>query len=74
MSDKFTCNACHETFDKEWTDEEAAEEAKERWGITDIHSSGVAVMCDQCYDSMNAWLETADITTTSYGVYHTFDI
>ena len=47
MNDKFTCEACNQTYDKAWTDEEAKKEAKQTFGI----STG-AVVCDDCYNKI----------------------
>ena len=47
MSSKFTCEECHETYDKGWTDEEAAAEAELAFGIT----TG-AIVCDDCYNKI----------------------
>ena len=47
MSSKFTCEECHETYDKAWTDEEAAAEAELAFGIT----TG-ATVCDDCYNKI----------------------
>ena len=47
MSAKFTCEECHETYDKAWTDEEASAEAELAFGIT----TG-ATVCDDCYNKI----------------------
>lgn len=44
----YTCGLCHETFDKEWSDEEALAEAGELFP----GESDMAVVCDDCWHKM----------------------
>ncbi len=50
MANTFTCCVCKETFDKGWTDEEAAAERKELFGgpsePTDV------TVCEECFQVM----------------------
>ncbi len=48
MSEQFTCSACRRTFDKEWTDEEAMNEATTLF--PDVHD--LVVVCDDCWWEM----------------------
>ncbi len=45
----FTCAQCDGTFEKAWSDEEAAAEAEENFG--DLLGDPV-VVCDDCYEAM----------------------
>lgn len=45
MSDTFTCASCHETFEKEWGDEEAAAEADQLFG----EIADPVTVCDDCW-------------------------
>lgn len=44
--EEFTCDNCHQTFLKGWTDEEAALEMYENLGD---YRGELAVVCDDCY-------------------------
>lgn len=48
----FTCDRCHQTFDKGWSDAEAEAEAVEQFG--EYAKLPRAVVCDDCYRKMNA--------------------
>lgn len=50
MTDRiFTCEMCKGTFTSEWTEEEAREEAVERFGsLSDPETD--ARVCDDCYN------------------------
>ncbi len=55
VTDTFTCDNCHRTFDKTWSDEEAAAEAQENFpgiDITDPDEAGV--VCDACFQAIMA--------------------
>ncbi len=47
MSGDFTCARCGETFEKAWTDEEAAAEAAGLFSPVELED--VAVICDDCF-------------------------
>jgi hypothetical protein len=47
MDDTFTCSECRQTFEKGWTDLDAAEELEASFGIAD--TSHCDVVCDDCY-------------------------
>ena len=54
MADMYTCAACGGTFEKQWSDEEAAAESRQAFGV-DIHSDPtMVVVCDSCYKTMTA--------------------
>jgi hypothetical protein len=46
--DTFTCAACGDTFNKEWSDEEAKAEAAKKFP----NDSDMVVVCDDCYRGM----------------------
>ncbi len=48
--DEYTCSVCRETFDYEWTDEEAMAEAEAIFG--DSLGDDPAVVCDDCWHKM----------------------
>ena len=51
MSGTFTCDSCGETFDSDWSHEEAAAEAQENFPGIDISDRDEAgVVCDACYE------------------------
>ena len=46
----YKCALCGNVYEKGWTDEEAAKEAKEVMGIEDVNDKrNVAIVCDDCY-------------------------
>jgi len=54
---KFTCEACGKTFPTGWTDAEARAEAKANgWG--DIAQDDMAIICDDCYKEIRAWMQS----------------
>lgn len=55
MADMYTCEMCRGTFEKEWTDEEAMEEAKKLFPGMDF--SDMAVLCDDCFQRIQAAAE-----------------
>lgn len=51
MADTFTCARCGETFDKTWSDEEAAAEAEEFFPGIDVSDPAEAgVVCTPCFE------------------------
>lgn len=56
--DTFTCAHCHGTFEKDWTDEEAATEALEVWGP--LGTDDQTIVCDDCYQAMTSEVPPAD--------------
>jgi hypothetical protein len=53
VSDTFTCENCGETYDKQWSDEEAAAEAEGLFpglDITDPEEAGM--VCDSCFKAI----------------------
>ena len=49
---EFTCCMCGQTFLSDWTDEEAAEELKQRFG--EDKGPQHEVCCDDCYQKIMA--------------------
>jgi len=49
--DQYTCAACGETHDKQWSDEEAMAEAHANFGDT-IDQEACDIVCDDCYKQM----------------------
>lgn len=49
MSDKYTCTACGETFNKGWSDEKAKAELDETFGMPVEECD---LVCDGCYKKM----------------------
>jgi hypothetical protein len=54
-TDQFTCDHCHETFDKAWTDEEARAEADHLWRDEQAKGMGMATICEDCFVAFMAW-------------------
>lgn len=54
MSEMYTCAQCCKTYVRGWSDEEAAAEAEELWGITDLGELGVDIICDDCFAAVLA--------------------
>jgi rubredoxin len=52
---QFTCDNCGETYDCEWSDEEAQAEAVSTFGVID----DPAIVCDDCYQKLMGWLKGA---------------
>ncbi len=52
----FTCDNCHRTFPKGWSDVEARAEAS-RAGFPDQPIDQFAVVCDDCYQQIMAMAE-----------------
>jgi nitrate/TMAO reductase-like tetraheme cytochrome c subunit len=53
VSDTFTCDACHRTFPKDISDEEAMAEATAIFG--EIPPEERAVVCDDCWKALQRW-------------------
>lgn len=49
MGESFTCANCGGTFEKTWSDEEAAAEAAALIPAEQFEESGTAVVCDDCF-------------------------
>jgi hypothetical protein len=50
VTETFTCDSCHETFDKGWSDAEAAAEAEELFpGINPADPAEAGMVCDGCF-------------------------
>ncbi len=49
----FTCDQCRETFESEWTVEEAERQASEVFGVDNAATTrGMAEVCSDCYEKM----------------------
>ena len=49
----YTCDACHETFEKGQTDEEANIEAKNLHRVENAsENQDMAIVCDDCFNKM----------------------
>jgi rubredoxin len=51
IPDRYTCEECGETYDKSWSDEEAAAEAVENFGDLPNHTN-MAIVCDDCFNRL----------------------
>lgn len=58
----FTCAQCGGTFEKGWTDEEAAAEAQANFSATELEDT--AMICDDCYGPFMAALPRAETRPT----------
>ena len=47
MGKTYTCAACGGVFESDWSDEDAAMEAKTLWG--DMPADEMVVICDDCF-------------------------
>lgn len=47
MTATFTCALCGETYEKDWTDEEAEAEKDQLWG--DVPLEECEIICDDCF-------------------------
>ena len=56
VPETFVCAACHGTFPKGWSDEEALAESVDVFGVA-LPAEDQAVVCDDCYKQMMAWGE-----------------
>ncbi len=57
----FVCCACGGTFDKAWSDMEAAAEALETFGINEIEQGRMVVVCDDCFRRMTTALPLSEL-------------
>ena len=49
----YRCSACGETFENEWSDEEARNECRDNFGVDPEGLSGGSTMvCDDCYKAI----------------------
>lgn len=62
MVDTYTCEHCHNTYESGWSDEEAADEAKDLWGIESTKAPDIAVICDDCFNAMMSPVVPASAT------------
>jgi hypothetical protein len=60
MGVQFTCDACGGTFDKGWSDAEAATESRAVFGKDRTQDPTMAEVCDDCYKAMMMWLKTTE--------------
>lgn len=51
---EYQCASCKGIFTKGWTDEEAMEESKNKFG--DIPVEDQSVICDDCWIKLNKWM------------------
>jgi hypothetical protein len=47
----YTCELCHQTFDSDWPDEEAAKECEALFG--QVPMSDCAIVCDDCFQMID---------------------
>ena len=61
MAETFTCAGCGGLFEKEWSDQAAAAESRDTFGIDPNHDPTMAVICDDCYKAVcnSAWNQDA---------------
>ena len=53
MPKTFTCDECHETFESDWSDGEANDQAQELFGVPEASSHPLmAEVCSDCYTKM----------------------
>ena len=53
MADEFTCAMCHQTFEKEWPDEQADAECENLFAIKNGSvSPDCDVVCDDCWKTL----------------------
>jgi len=53
MTKTFTCENCHQEFNKGWSDEEQEEEMEKNF--PGLSEDDRAEVCDDCYKEMMAW-------------------
>ena len=58
MSESYRCGKCGETYEREWSDEEAMNESTELFG--DLPASDLAIVCDDCFKAMSPMWEADD--------------
>ena len=51
---EFTCSVCDNTYEKEWTDEEALEERGKLWPSF-RNDDDFQVICDDCFIRFKSW-------------------
>ena len=52
----YRCSACGGIFEKGWSDQEAEQDAREKWGVPNaMNNPEMTVVCDDCYQQMMAW-------------------
>lgn len=49
VEDIFTCYICKQIFEKQWSDDEAYNEAVEIWGEKAVKTEEMETLCDECY-------------------------
>lgn len=48
---EFRCANCGKVYEKDWSDEEAEDEAKEIWGVGNASTDErMSVICDSCFN------------------------
>jgi hypothetical protein len=48
----FKCQACYGEFEKDWSDEEAAQEFKDKYGMAPPPDE-TGIVCEDCFQAMN---------------------
>ena len=51
----FTCDLCHETYEKEWSDEEATEEYARDFPLSSHMEEPTSTVCDDCHHTLTSW-------------------
>jgi len=52
MAETYICAACGGTFATKWSDEEAAAESREVFGVDPDTDPTMAIVCDDCYKAI----------------------
>ena len=60
MSREYTCAACHQTYEKTWSDAEAMQESVELFGVWPAEE--LEVVCDDCFKKMSLWKSAAKVS------------
>ena len=58
VCDEYKCAKCGETYEKGWTDEEAAQEYKDKFPAEEAAQLPAAIICDDCYTTFMEWWTT----------------
>lgn len=52
----YTCQHCHQTYQKSWTDQDVIKEYQHRF--PEHMHTGKCVVCDDCYKEIMAWVDS----------------
>lgn len=65
IGSKYRCEGCGNTFENDWTEEEANAEAMDNFGVSEASKDpNMAIVCDDCYEALMSHMAPEMMETT----------